>query len=181
MSSLFVYHTDCPEMPQKVLNHQEDIAATLAERGVTFARLQVPVPIVPGAEAQAMITALQPQIDALRGAAGNEALPQVISVGRDHPQKTGLREQWLQEQFHEADEVRFFVSGRGLFCLHVDDYVYALLCERNDVVSVPAGLRHWFDLGEHPHLVVIRIFSSAGGVARMTGDDIASRFAGLDD
>lgn len=179
MSSLFVYHHACPDVPQKVLNHLEDITSTLAEQGVAFSRVQVAAPIVPGASAQEVMAAFKAQIDTLD--AGQAAL-EVISVGSDHAQKAEWRGRYLQEQFHDAGEVRFFVAGRGLFSLHLGDYVYALLCERNDVVSVPAGTRHWFDMGENPHLVAIRLFDQPGGdVARVTGDDIASRFAGLDD
>lgn len=179
MSSLFVYHHACPDVPHKVLNHFEDIASTLAGQGVAFTRLQVAAPIVPGASEQEVMAAFKTQIDALD--AGQAAL-EVISVGNDHLQKSGLRERYLQEQFHDADEVRLIVAGRGLLSLHLDDYVYALLCERNDVISVAAGTRHWFDLGENPHLVAIRLFNKPGGdVAHVTGDDIASRFAGLDD
>lgn len=179
MSSLFVYHQSCPDVPHKVLNHLEDIAATLAEQGVAFTRVQAAAPIVPGASVQEVTAAFRAQIDTLDAV---QAALEVISVGNDHPQKAELRGHYMQEQFHDAKEVRFIAAGRGLFSLHIGDYVYALLCERNDVISVPAGTRHWFDLGENPYLVAIRLFSQPGGdVAHVTGDDIASRFAGLDD
>ncbi|GAB7531883.1 acireductone dioxygenase [Pseudomonas sp. 3A(2025)] len=179
MSSLFVYHLSCPDVPHKVLNHFDDIAATLAEQGIAFARVQVAAPIVPGASEQDVVATFKTQIDTLDA---GQAVLEVISVGNDHPQKAELRAGYLQERFHNADEVRFIVAGRGLFSLHLGDYVYALLCERNDVISVPAGTRHWFDLGENPYLVAIRLFSQAGGeIAKVTDDDIASRFAGLDD
>lgn len=179
MSSLFVYHQSCPDVPHKVLNHQEDITSTLAEQGVAFTRVQVATPIVPGASGQEVMAAFKAQIDTLET---RQAALEVISVGNDHPQKGELRGRYLQEQFHEADEVCFIAAGRGLFSLHLGEYVYALLCERNDVLSVPAGTRHWFDMGENPYLVAIRLFSQPDGDAiRVTGDDIASRFAGLDD
>ena len=38
MSSLTVYHQSNPDVPNKVLTHLEDIAATLAEVGVRFER-----------------------------------------------------------------------------------------------------------------------------------------------
>jgi 1,2-dihydroxy-3-keto-5-methylthiopentene dioxygenase len=49
-------------------------------------------------------------------------------------------------------------------------------------LTVPAGIRHWLDMGEHPHLVAIRLFrNSEGWSAEFTGDDIASRFPRLED
>ena len=73
-----------------------------------------------------------------------------------------------------APEVRFFVDGRGLFFLHPDENVYAVLCEKGDLLSVPAGVKHWFDTGAEPHLKVIRLFTTPEGwVAQYTGDAIA--------
>ncbi|MNU11763.1 Acireductone dioxygenase [compost metagenome] len=57
-----------------------------------------------------------------------------------------------------------------------------MLCEKNDLISVPAGTRHWFDMGEHPHFVAIRLFNNPEGwVANFTGEDIANQFPRLED
>jgi 1,2-dihydroxy-3-keto-5-methylthiopentene dioxygenase len=41
---------------------------------------------------------------------------------------------------------------------------------------------HWFDIGENPHIVALRLFSAtAGRTPEPTGDAIARRFPGLDD
>ncbi|WYX20857.1 hypothetical protein WJ973_06740 [Achromobacter xylosoxidans] len=73
--------------------------------------------------------------------------------------------------------MRFFVAGSGLFTLHAAGRVYAVLCEQDDLISVPAGLPHWFDMGSAPAFTCIRLFNDpAGWVARFTGDEIATRF-----
>jgi len=78
--------------------------------------------------------------------------------------------------------VRFFVEGCGLFCLHIGDEVLQLLCERNDWLAVPAGTRHWFDMGPEPRFCALRFFNDpAGWVADFTGDPIAARYPRLDD
>lgn len=128
-----------------------------------------------------VIAAYRGQIDQLKAERGY-ATVDVISLDRKHPQKDELRAKFLDEHRHGEDEARFFVAGRGLFTLHIDDYVYAVLCEKNDLISVPAGTRHWFDMGEFPHFVAIRLFNNPEGwVASFTGDDIASRFPRLED
>jgi len=181
MSSLSVYHISSPEIPNKVLTHFEDIASTLAEQGVGFDRWQAAAKIQPGASQEEVIAAYQQQIDKLMTERGYVTVD-VISLNNDHPQKAELRARFLDEHQYGEDEVRFFVAGRGLFSLHIDDYVYAVLCEKNDLISVPAGTPHWFDMGEHPHFVAIRLFNNAeGGVAKFTGEDIASRFPRLED
>jgi 1,2-dihydroxy-3-keto-5-methylthiopentene dioxygenase len=59
--------------------------------------------------------------------------------------------------------------------------VYELLCTKGDLIGVPDGTRHWFDMGPAPHFVAIRLFTNpAGWVAEMTGSDIARRFSRLD-
>ena len=181
MSSLSVFSVATPDIPNKVLNHLEDIASTLAAVGVRFERWQAVAPIKPGASQDEVIAAYKPQIDALMSERGYVTVD-VISLNADHPQKAELRAKFLDEHQHAEDEVRFFVAGRGLFTLHIDDYVYAVLCEKNDLISVPAGTRHWFDMGEHPHFIAIRLFNNPEGwVANFTGEDIASRFPRLED
>ena len=181
MSSLSVYHVSSPELPNKVLTHLEDIASTLAEQGVRFDRWQAGAPIQPGASQEQVINAYRPQIDRLMSEGGYVAVD-VISLSSDHPQKAELRAKFLDEHRHAEDEVRFFVAGRGLFTLRIEDYIYAVLCEKNDLISVPAGTRHWFDMGEHPYFVAIRLFKNPEGwVADFTGEDIANRFPRLED
>ncbi|MCQ4324589.1 acireductone dioxygenase [Stutzerimonas stutzeri] len=181
MSVLSVYHENSPEQPLKVLTHIEDIAATLGEVGVQLERWEASAPIAAGAGQEEVLAAYRPQIDKLMSERGYVTVD-VISLTDDHPQKAELRAKFLDEHRHAEDEVRFFVAGRGLFTLHIEDMVYAVLCEKNDLISVPAGTRHWFDMGENPHFVAIRLFNNPEGwVAQFTGDDIASRFPCLED
>lgn len=181
MSILSVYHESAPDHPFKVLTHVEDVAATLAEVGVRLERWEAETPFAAGVSPDEVIAAYGPQIDRLMNERGY-ATVDVLSVTRDHPQKIELRAKFLDEHRHAEDEVRFFVAGRGLFTLHIENMVYAVLCEKSDLISVPAGTRHWFDMGEDPHFVAIRLFSNPEGwVAQYTGDDIASRFPRLED
>nr|MBP7958713.1 acireductone dioxygenase [Thiopseudomonas sp.] len=106
----------------------------------------------------------------------------VISLDEKHPQKDELRAKFLDEHVHSEDEVRFFVAGRGLFSLHIDQHVYAVLCEKGALISVPAGSKHWFDMGEHPRFTALRLFNNPEGwVAQFSGDTIAQHFPTLDD
>ncbi|MEM7678491.1 MAG: cupin, partial [Myxococcota bacterium] len=52
-----------------------------------------------------------------------------------------------------------------------------VLCERGDLIAVPDGTRHWFDMGSEPNFKCIRFFTNPEGwVAQFTGDDIAGKF-----
>ena len=92
-----------------------------------------------------------------------------------------LREKFLSEHTHDEDEVRFFVEGQGLFCLHINDEVLQVLCQAGDWIAVPAGTKHWFDMGSAPNFCAIRFFDNPEGwVARFSGDAIADHFPRLD-
>ena len=98
----------------------------------------------------------------------------------EHPDRETLRKTFLSEHTHAEDEVRFFVEGRGLFSLHIGDEVLLTLCERGDLIRVPAGTRHWFDMGSAPAFCALRFFNnSEGWVAQFSGDPISDRFPTL--
>ena len=93
----------------------------------------------------------------------------------------GAREKFLAEHTHADDEVRYFVDGRGAFYLRLDGNVHVVTCEAGDLLGVPAGTRHWFDMGTDPNFTALRFFREPEGwVGSFTGDDIATRFPTFD-
>lgn len=181
MSQLFVYHTGQPKQAIKVLNHLEDISSTLAQVGVRFEQWQANQPITAQSSAEEVMAAYAEDIARLQQEGGYVAVD-VISLDETHPQKEQLRAKFLDEHIHTEDEVRFFVSGRGLFSLHIDEHIYAALCTKGTLISVPAGSKHWFDMGEHPRFTALRLFNNPDGwVAQFTGDKIAEQYPTLDD
>ncbi|GMU44718.1 MAG: cupin domain-containing protein [Xanthomonadales bacterium] len=155
------------------------IQAHLAGVGVRFERWHAGADIQPGDPQDRVIAAYRADIDRLMAEGGYQAVD-VVSLHPTHPDKAALRRKFLDEHTHGEDEVRFFVAGRGLFTLHIGDEVHEVLCERGDLIAIPAGTPHWFDMGPEPSFVAIRIFTNpAGWVAHFTGDAIAERFPRL--
>jgi len=106
----------------------------------------------------------------------------VLRVTEDHLQKAEVRAGFLAERRCSEAAARFIIAGQGLFSLHIGDYVYAVRCEKNDLLVIPAGMPHWIDMGENPHFVTLRLFNTLEEcIPEFTEDDIASRFPGLDD
>src|SRR3546814_1057824 len=94
----------------------------------------------------------------------------VVSIAPDNPKREEMRAKFLDEHFHKEDEVRFFVAGSGLFTLHVGDRVYEIECVKDDLIAVPDGTTHWFDMGPEPSFVAIRFFTEPDGwVGHFTG------------
>lgn len=155
------------------------IEQALAGLQAKFERWQADKALDTEAEQESVLQAYKADIDRLIAENGYQAVD-VISLSPDHPKKTELRQKFLHEHRHSDDEVRFFVEGSGLFVLHEQGKVFSLLCEKGDLISVPAGTRHWFDMGSQPHFVCIRLFNNPEGwVAQATGDDIATHFPTL--
>ena len=124
----------------------------------------------------AAFAAYQADIDRISAARGFTTID-VVSIAPDNPKRDEMRAKFLDEHFHKEDEVRFFVAGSGLFTLHVEGRVYEVLCEAGDLISVPDGTLHWFDMGPEPSFVAIRFFQQPDGwVGHFTGTDIARRF-----
>lgn len=93
-----------------------------------------------------------------------------------------LREYFLKEHTHDDFEARFFEEGSGLFYLHVDDKVYLVLCEAGELITVPPGVTHWFDMGENPCFKCVRFFTIEDGwQATFTDSDISSEYPTYDE
>jgi 1,2-dihydroxy-3-keto-5-methylthiopentene dioxygenase len=69
-----------------------------------------------------------------------------------------------REHWHDEDEVRFIVKGRGIFHIHPrGGKVHAIEVEAGDLIRVPRGTWHWFDLCESREIRAIRLFQDAAG------------------
>lgn len=175
MSRLRIYADNDGATPLVEERGHERIAAALGRAGVRFERWATrTLPAAPTPED--VLAAYRAEIDMLR-IDGGYAACDVISLAPDHPDKDALRQKFLNEHTHSEDEVRFFVAGSGLFTLHIGDRIYEVLCEQGDLIGVPDGTPHWFDMGPRPSFTAIRLFTNpAGWVANFTGSDIAGRF-----
>ena len=156
------------------------IKTELAGRGIRFERWSAALDLPAEADQEAILAAYGPEIARVQ-ASGNYPTVDAIRLAPNHPDRASLRQKFLAEHTHSEDEVRFFVEGRGLFCLHLGEEVLQLICESGDWIAVPAGTRHWFDMGPEPSFCALRFFhNSEGWVAQFTGDPIAEGYPLLD-
>ena len=176
MSRLRIYDETRADRPLSVHTDHDDIGRELGAVGVRFEAWEATKPVVPGASQDEVIAAYRADIDRLMQEKGYQAVD-VISLKPDNPDRAAFRQKFLNEHTHSEDEVRFFVAGAGQFTLHIGEKVYEVLCEQGDLIGVPDGTRHWFDMSEEPYFIAIRLFTNpAGWVANFTGTDIAEKF-----
>jgi 1,2-dihydroxy-3-keto-5-methylthiopentene dioxygenase len=174
MTTLTIYPDKDPAHPDVSTSDPVQIAALLEKVGVQFERWKAGVELAQDATPDQVIAAYKPEVDRLSAAAGYQTVD-VIRITPDNPNKDALRAKFLDEHTHDEDEVRFFVEGSGAFYLHLDDKVYQVVCTRDDLLSVPAGTLHWFDMGPEPFFTAIRLFITPDGwVAKFTGDEISA-------
>ena len=180
MTVLHTFDAGRPEQAPDRTDDPEAIAVALRPHGVRFERWPT-VDLPEGADPATVLEAYAEDVARIR-AEGGYATADCISLAPDHPDRDAIRARFLAEHRHTEDEVRFFVRGAGEFYLHLAGRVFALRCERGDLLSVPDGTPHWFDTGPAPSLTAIRIFTDPSGwTAEYTGSDIATRFPTMDD
>ena len=176
MSRLRIFDENDPATPHLTTRDHAAMAKKLATIGVRFEQWEAAQPIAPGASSDDVKIAYRADIDRLVAENGFKTVD-VVSIAPDNPNRDAMRAKFLDEHFHKEDEVRFFVAGAGQFTLHVASKVYEILCEAGDLIGVPDGTKHWFDMGETPHFVAIRFFTEPDGwVGYFTGTDIAEKF-----
>ena len=176
MSRLTVYQDADPSLPVLLTEDPADIADALRPIGVRYERWDSPVTLADDAAPQTVLAAYQPYLDKLMGD-GGAGSADVISLTPDNPAGPAMWQKFLSEHIHTEDEVRFFVKGSGSFVMHVDGRVYDAHCTEGDLISVPAGIKHWFDAGPRPSFTALRVFQdTTGWTPHYTGDDIAERF-----
>ena len=176
MTRLTQWREDRPEAAGRVTNDAATTANLLAAIGVRFERWPATQALRPGAEQAEILAAYATEIARLNRQGGYQSAD-VIRLARGTPDTAPMRNKFLDEHTHAEDEVRFFVEGAGAFYLRAAGHVHQVICVAGDLLGVPAGLTHWFDMGPDPHFTAIRLFTSpAGWVANFTGDEIARRF-----
>jgi 1,2-dihydroxy-3-keto-5-methylthiopentene dioxygenase len=180
MTLLLIWPDNAPDSPVLGTRDRDTIARELGELGVRFERWEAKVELAPDADQAHVLEAYRADVDRLMSEGGYKSAD-VVRLGPDAPNRAAARQKFLSEHTHDEDEVRFFVEGRGAFYLRIDGFVHCIVCEKDDLIGVPAGTTHWFDMGSRPHFTAIRVFGTeAGWVANFTGDTIAEIFPDFD-
>lgn len=139
------------------------VAAYLAPHGIEFERWTGTSTAGPGATSEEILAAYATKIDELK-ARGGYVTADVIDVRPDTPGLDGMLAKFSSEHWHDEDEVRFIVEGRGLFHIHPPSGpVFAIEVEPGDLIRVPKGTHHWFDLCADRRIRAIRLFQETSG------------------
>lgn len=167
-----------PEEKQQ-LDNPSDIRVYLNSRGIFFDQWTCSVEFEDSASQDTILEAYNRELAQFMKRGGYKTAD-VISINRLTENYDAIRAKFLAEHTHSEDEIRFFVDGKGLFWFHLEgEPIFNLLCEKGDLISVPAGTKHWFDAGEsNPFVKAIRIFiDMSGWIPEYTHSKIEEKFA----
>jgi 1,2-dihydroxy-3-keto-5-methylthiopentene dioxygenase len=119
-----------------VLRQPDAIRAFLVRHGIDYEQWVPSEPIPADASGDAVLAAYAREVDA----------------------------RFNREHWHDEDEVRFIIEGRGLFHVHpANGPVFAIEVEAGDLIRVPRGTHHWFDLCADRRIRAIRLFQDPSG------------------
>ena len=95
---------------------------------------------------------------------GGYVTADVINIVPETPNLETMLDKFRPEHWHDEDEVRFIVKGCGIFHIAPENGdVAAVKMNSGDLIRVPKGTKHWFDLDENKTVRAIRLFQDISG------------------
>jgi 1,2-dihydroxy-3-keto-5-methylthiopentene dioxygenase len=149
----------------RTIQDKNEIADYLATIDIDYERWEPKQQIAAGASADDILAAYAAEIETLK-ARGGYVTADVIDVNPGTPGLDAMLAKFNREHWHDEDEVRFIIQGRGLFHIHPrKEPVVGIEVESGDLIRVPRGTWHWFNLCGDRQIRAIRLFQDAAGWA----------------
>jgi 1,2-dihydroxy-3-keto-5-methylthiopentene dioxygenase len=147
----------------KTLNNEAEIASALAAHGIDYERWTPSHPIAADAPPEEILNAYSREIEDLKQR-GGYVTADVIDVNPATAGLDAMLAKFSREHWHDEDEVRFIIAGHGLFHIHATSgAVLAIEVEAGDLIRVPRGTLHWFNLCSDRRIRAIRLFQDTAG------------------
>jgi 1,2-dihydroxy-3-keto-5-methylthiopentene dioxygenase len=153
------------------INQQEEVASFLESQEVIYENWDIsklPASLVEkylltDKEKEEILQVFAEEIADISARRGYRA-QDVISLSENTPNLEVLLQNFKQEHHHTDDEVRFIVSGHGVFVIQgKDGEFFEVHLNPGDLISVPENTRHYFTLEADRKVVAVRIFVTTEG------------------
>lgn len=147
-----------------VLREEKEIADYLATIGIDYERWENVKKVSADASADEILEAYSDEIEKMKAKGGYQTAD-VINIVPETPNLEPMLEKFRPEHWHDEDEVRFIVKGCGIFHIAPENGgdVTAVKMTEGDMIRVPRGTKHWFDLDETRTVRAIRLFQDVSG------------------
>jgi 1,2-dihydroxy-3-keto-5-methylthiopentene dioxygenase len=147
----------------RTITDVNEIRAFLEPFGIWYEHWPVEGRLPANATNEQILGEFASEIESLK-ARGSFVTADVINVNRETPNLDAMLAKFDKEHTHSEDEVRFTVAGRGVFHIHpTAGPVFAVEVESGDLINVPNGTKHWFNLCDDRAIRCIRLFQDATG------------------
>lgn len=148
---------------KRTLKTKEAITEYLASINIEYQTWTPSQPTTAEAPQEEILAAYKKEIDILK-AKGGYVTADVINITAQTPNLDAMLAKFSREHWHDEDEVRFILAGSGVFHIHpMDGDVTAIEVEAGDLIRVPRGTWHWFDLCSDRQIRAIRLFQDVSG------------------
>ena len=162
---------------ERTLEDRQTVTEYLAGIGIEYENWDTSRAVRSDAPAEEILAAYSDEIERLK-ARGGYVTADVIDVNSQSPGLDAMLAKFNREHWHDEDEVRFIIQGRGIFHIHPrNSAVVAIEVEAGDLIRVPRGTWHWFDLCSDRQIRAIRLFQDpAGWTPVYTDSGVDARF-----
>jgi 1,2-dihydroxy-3-keto-5-methylthiopentene dioxygenase len=147
----------------RTISEKTAVAEYLRAIGIDYDVWEPSQPLTAEASQEDILHAYSAEIEKLK-ASGGYVTADVINVNPQTPNLDAMLAKFSREHWHDEDEVRFIVQGRGLFHINPKTSpVVGIEVEPGDLIRVPRGTLHWFDLCSDRQIRCIRLFQDPSG------------------
>ncbi|MCB0347173.1 MAG: cupin domain-containing protein [Bdellovibrionales bacterium] len=155
----------------------EEIRKYLAGIDIDYGTWKREYELAADASDQEILGAYGVEIETLKQQ-GGYVTADIINVSPATENLDVMLNKFNKEHWHDEDEVRFIIDGRGVFHLRPKaGPVVALEVEQGDFIRVPRGTLHWFDLCQDRKIKAIRLFQDPSGwTPHYTGSGVDKNF-----
>jgi len=153
------------DVPKKKLRLTDSggISAYLQGIGVDYAKWENLKQVSEDATDQEILDGYSDEIEMLKEK-GGYVTADVINIVPTTPGLDVMLNKFNKEHWHDEDEVRFIVKGHGLFHIAPEGGdVVSIEMEAGDMIRVPRGTKHWFNLCGDKTVRAIRLFQDVSG------------------
>lgn len=147
----------------RTLEDPVEIGKFLAPFGIWYRRFEGTDALGENPTDEQILDAYKEPIEILKKE-GGYVTADVINVKPDTPNLQAMLDKFSREHWHDEDEVRFIVHGTGLFHIHPPEGpVFSIEVTKGDMIRVPRGTHHWFDLCTDKTIRAVRLFQDTSG------------------
>ncbi|MEA5621828.1 1,2-dihydroxy-3-keto-5-methylthiopentene dioxygenase [Nostoc sp. UHCC 0251] len=148
---------------KRKLTDLSEIRVYLQNIGIAYEQWQPSYPLTGNSTADEILKAYASDLEILKQA-GGYIKADVIDINPDTPNLEAMLAKFHQEHWHDEDEIRFIIEGHGLFHINPQTSpVVAIEVSAGDLLVVPKGTLHWFDLCSDRRIRAIRLFQDISG------------------